>query len=32
MDYDDGLTASWDWSRVGPSFHEIEKFGVLIFE
>jgi hypothetical protein len=32
MDYDDGQAASWDWSRVGPSFHEIEKFGTLIFE
>ena len=32
MDYDDGQTASWDWSRVGPSFHEIENFGVLVFE
>ena len=32
MDYDDGQAASWDWSRVGPSFHEIEKFGALIFE
>lgn len=31
MDYDDGR-AAWDWSRVGPSFHEIEKFGSLIFE
>jgi hypothetical protein len=32
MDYDEGQTASWDWSRVGPSFHEIENFGVLVFE
>jgi hypothetical protein len=32
MDYDDRQTASWDWSRVGPSFHEIEKFGALVFE
>lgn len=22
----------WDWSRVGPSFHEFRKFGTLIFE
>ncbi len=22
----------WDWSRVGPSFHEYQKFGTLIFE
>ncbi|MEN6334658.1 MAG: carbohydrate-binding family 9-like protein [Phycisphaerales bacterium] len=31
-DYDGGKTAGWDWARVGPSFHEFEKFGVLIFE
>ena len=22
----------WDWSRVGPSFHEYQRFGELIFE
>jgi hypothetical protein len=32
MDYDNGKTTSWDWSRVGPSFHEFEKFGTLVFE
>jgi hypothetical protein len=32
MDYDDGKRMSWDWSRVGPSFHEFRKFGTLIFE
>jgi cellulose/xylan binding protein with CBM9 domain len=32
MDYDGGQTASWDWSRVGPSFHDIQNFGTLIFE
>jgi predicted TIM-barrel fold metal-dependent hydrolase len=32
MDYDDGKTSSWDWSRVGSSFHEFRKFGTLIFE
>ncbi|MBN2580378.1 MAG: carbohydrate-binding family 9-like protein [Pirellulales bacterium] len=31
-DYDDSQAASWDWARVGPSFHEIEKFGTLVFE
>jgi predicted TIM-barrel fold metal-dependent hydrolase len=31
-DYDDGQTSEWDWSRVGPSFHEFKKFGVLEFE
>ena len=32
MDYDDGKTSSWDWARVGPSFHEYQKFGTLVFE
>jgi predicted TIM-barrel fold metal-dependent hydrolase len=32
MDYDDGRTTSWDWSRVGKSFHEFAKFGTLVFE
>jgi predicted TIM-barrel fold metal-dependent hydrolase len=32
VDYDDGKTTSWDWSRVGPGFHEFHKFGTLIFE
>jgi predicted TIM-barrel fold metal-dependent hydrolase len=32
MDYDDGKTTSWDWSRVGPSFHEFQKFGTLVFD
>ncbi len=32
VDYDDGKTAAWDWTRVGPSFHEFEKFGTLVFE
>jgi predicted TIM-barrel fold metal-dependent hydrolase len=32
MDYDDGKPASWDWSRVGNSFHEFQKFGTLVFE
>ena len=31
MDYDDGKNTQWDWARVGPSFHEYEKFGVLRF-
>jgi hypothetical protein len=31
MDYDDGKTTQWDWARVGPSFHEFEKFGDLVF-
>jgi predicted TIM-barrel fold metal-dependent hydrolase len=32
MDYDDGKTSSWDWSRVGPSFHDFRNFGTLLFE
>ena len=32
IDYDDGQTTSWDWARVGASFHEFAKFGDLIFE
>jgi Carbohydrate family 9 binding domain-like len=32
MDYDGGQTTSWDWARVGPSFHEFQKFGTLVFE
>jgi predicted TIM-barrel fold metal-dependent hydrolase len=32
VDYDDGRSTSWDWARVGRSFHEFEKFGTLIFE
>jgi predicted TIM-barrel fold metal-dependent hydrolase len=31
MDYDEGRTSSWDWARVGPSFHEFRKFGTLEF-
>jgi hypothetical protein len=32
VDYDDGRETSWDWARVGPSFHEYQKFGTLVFE
>jgi hypothetical protein len=32
VDYDDGKSTSWDWARVGSSFHEFEKYGTLIFE
>ena len=32
VDYDGGRTAAWDWARVGPSFHEFQKFGTLVFE
>jgi len=32
MDYDGGAPTAWDWARVGPSFHEFEKFGTVVFE
>lgn len=32
VDHDDGEKTSWDWARVGPSFHEYRKFGTLVFE
>lgn len=32
VDYDGGKQTGWDWSRVGPSFHEYQKFGTLVFE
>jgi hypothetical protein len=31
MDYDDGKRTQWNWAPVGPSFHEYEKFGELLF-
>jgi hypothetical protein len=32
VDHDGGQTTGWDWARVGPSFHEYEKFGTFLFE
>ncbi|MCA9083891.1 MAG: carbohydrate-binding family 9-like protein [Planctomycetaceae bacterium] len=32
VDYDDRKTTGWDWSRVGPSFHDIDHFGTLLFD
>lgn len=32
VDYDNSQTTAWDWARVGGSFHELQKFGTLIFE
>ncbi len=32
VDYDDTHSTSWDWARVGKSFHEFRKFGTLVFE
>ncbi len=32
VDYDGGKSTSWDWARVGASFHEFTKFGTLVFD
>ncbi len=32
VDHDGGKSTSWDWARVGRSFHEFRKFGTLVFE
>jgi hypothetical protein len=32
VDYDEGKSTSWDWARVGPSFHEFNRFGTLVFD
>ena len=32
MDHDGGKTTQWDWAPVGPSFHEFEKYGVILFD
>lgn len=32
MDYDNGKTSGWEWSKVGPSFHDFRNFGTLVFE
>ena len=32
VDHDGGEQTAWDWARVGPSFHDYEKFGTLVFE
>ncbi|HEV8061864.1 MAG TPA: carbohydrate-binding family 9-like protein [Gemmataceae bacterium] len=32
MDYDGGKNSAWDWSRVGPTFHDYTNFGTLIFD
>ncbi|MEZ6138424.1 MAG: carbohydrate-binding family 9-like protein [Pirellulaceae bacterium] len=31
VDHDDQQTTGWDWSRVGPSFHDTDNFGTLVF-
>jgi len=32
MDYDGGRTVSWNWSPVGGTFHQPDRFGTLLFE
>ena len=32
VDYDNQQSTGWDWSRVGPSFHDIKNFGTLVFQ
>ncbi|WP_230779947.1 carbohydrate-binding family 9-like protein [Roseiconus lacunae] len=32
VDYDAKPSTSWDWARVGKSFHDIDNFGTLRFE
>ncbi len=32
VDHDGGTSVSWDWARVGKSFHEFRNFGTLEFE
>ncbi|MBI3463514.1 MAG: carbohydrate-binding family 9-like protein [Planctomycetes bacterium] len=32
VDHDGGEATSWDWARVGPSFHEFRSFGTLVFD
>jgi hypothetical protein len=32
VDHDGGTPVSWDWARVGKSFHEFKSFGTLVFE
>lgn len=32
VDHDGGEQTAWDWARVGPSFHDIDNYGTLVFE
>jgi predicted TIM-barrel fold metal-dependent hydrolase len=32
VDYDDARPTRWTWVPVGPSFHEYQKFGTLVFD
>jgi hypothetical protein len=31
VDHDAGKRTQWEWAPVGPSFHEYQKFGDLVF-
>jgi hypothetical protein len=31
LDYDSGKMIKWSWAPINKSFHEFEKFGVLLF-
>lgn len=31
VDYDGETPTAWDWSRVGDTFHDYERFGTLLF-
>lgn len=32
VDHDEGQKTTWDWSPVGPDFHEFRSYGTLVFE
>jgi len=32
MDYDGGRTASWNWAPVRGTFHQPDRFGILVFD
>jgi hypothetical protein len=32
VDHDGGKSTGWHWAPVGPSFHEFQKYGTLIFD
>jgi hypothetical protein len=31
VDYDGETPTAWDWARVGTTFHDFQRFGVLRF-
>ena len=32
IDHDGGESTTWDWARVGASFHDFHNFGTLVFQ